>query len=130
MLYGPYQFLYAFPIVITLVLIIPLKRKNTTYKYYIVTFLIVCALTALTEYITWNIHYYLYGVSLWNYGDTFTCTYKAVCFIPTTLFGILGFLAIVFINPLIEKFEKKIPIVLTIITLIIVLVDIMFTYII
>lgn len=105
LLYGPYQPLYGAGILMAIIINDLLIEKLNTKKLYknIILLFIAILTTALSEGVTGFGYDYLTGISLWNYGSTFTCTYKYVCLIPTSLFGIGSFLVIKFFHPYIKN---------------------------
>ena len=123
-LIGPYQPLYGAGIVMAIMVYdFIIKKYIINNKIRILSLLFAAIITtAISEAITGFGFELLYGHSLWDYNLFFTCELNYICVIPTSLFGILSFLAIILIHPYVEKielmFSKKISLVLFIIFII------------
>ncbi len=109
-LLGPYQPLYGAGILMAIILYDFVLEKHISNKKLRTLALLVTAIitTGISEAVTGFGYEFLYGISLWDYNLFFTCNLKYICVIPTSLFGILSFLAIYFIHPYIKMFEKTI----------------------
>mgnify|MGYP000867137730 CR=1 FL=1 len=107
---GPYQPLYGVGIILAVILydLFISKLEHPLLKY---SLLIVVAIitTAFSEFIHGEGFEFFQGYNLWNYNDTFTCNYPYVCVLPTSLFGILSDLSIIFIHPIIKKLIDNMP---------------------
>ncbi len=106
-LIGPYQPLYGTGIVLAiLVYDFLIKRYIGNKKLRILSLLITAVITTgVSEAVTGFGYEFLYDKSLWDYNLFFTCDLKYICVIPTSLFGVLSFLAIILIHPYIERIE-------------------------
>ena len=105
-LIGPYQPLYGSGILLTIIFydIFYQSVKNIRVIYKDITLIIVAIIfTGLVEAITGYGFEYLYGVHLWNYGEFFPCSLEYVCVYTTTLFGILSFLVVRYLHPLLKR---------------------------
>ncbi len=105
LLIGPYQPLYGFGVLLTIIfyntVYVKIRRIKDIYKEII---LIVMAIifTGVVEGITgWGFEF-LYNKHLWDYTSTFPCKYAYVCYLPTSLFGIIGYLVVKYLHPLIH----------------------------
>ena len=109
-LLGPYQPLYGAGILMAIIVYDFVLEKHISNKKLRTLALLVTAIitTGISEAVTGFGYELLYGTSLWDYNLFFTCNLKYICVIPTSLFGILSFLAIYFIHPYIKMFEKAI----------------------
>lgn len=109
-LVGPYQPLYGVGILLAVIFydfyLKDMKRKLPRYLSLII---IAILTTGLSEFLHGEGYELFKGTQLWDYGQTFTCSYPYVCALPTSLFGVLSALAIVFIHPLIDKLVSKMP---------------------
>jgi len=96
----PLQPLYGVGIVLAILIndffISKLKMNNIIKNLLLLVVAIMT--TALSEAVTGFGYYYITEISLWDYGEFFTCTYKYVCVIPTSLFGLISFLSIKFFH--------------------------------
>ena len=129
-LIGPYQPLYGSGVVMAIIIydfIISKKIDNNIIRSLVLLFTAILT-TALSEAITGLGYEFLYGIVLWNYGEFFSCSFPYVCYIPTTLFGIGSYLAIVFLHPKIKKYTNLVPDYLAFIVLIIFSLDVIITF--
>jgi uncharacterized membrane protein len=106
-LIGPYQPLYGAGIVMAIIIYdLVIKRYIGNRKLQVITLLVTSVVTTgISEAVTGYGYEFLYDYSLWDYNLFFTCNLKYVCVIPTSLFGVLSFLVIVFIHPYINNVE-------------------------
>ncbi|AIO19498.1 hypothetical protein KQ51_01622 [Candidatus Izimaplasma bacterium HR1] len=129
-LIGPYQPLYGFGLLLTIIFFENVYRKIKGIKdiYKEIIFIAVAILaTGLVEAITGFGFEYLYGIHLWDYSDTFPCSIQYVCIYPTTIFGILSYLVIKYIHPLISRHIERVSNVLFYTIFVIFITDIIFT---
>lgn len=110
-LVGPYQPLYGVGILLALIFYdLYLKDMSRKFPKYLSIIIISIFTTAFSEWIHGEGFEYFQGYALWDYGLTFPmCEYPYVCVLPTTLFGVLSGLTIIFIHPFIEKMINGIP---------------------
>ena len=110
-LIGPYQPLYGSGVVLAIVIYEFFISKKITNKALLNIGLLITAIitTGISEAVTGYGYEYLYGVSLWDYGEFLPCQLKYVCIYPTTLFGIGSYLIIKYFHPFIESYVKVIP---------------------
>lgn len=129
-LIGPYQPLYGSGILLAiLVKDFVIDRHLTNHFVKLFLLLIVTIFTtALVESITGYGFDFLFNEMLWDYREFFTCTSPYVCFIPTSIFGILSFLAIKYLHPIIESIEVIIPKYVSLLLFIIFILDIIYTF--
>jgi uncharacterized membrane protein len=107
---GPYQPLYGVGIILAVIIydLILSKVDNNVIRY---SLLIVVAIitTGFSEFIHGEGYELFQGRQLWDYNQTFTCSYAYVCVVPTSLFGFLSALSILFIHPFIKKLVENMP---------------------
>ncbi len=110
-LIGPYQPLYGSGIVMAIIIYDYLISKKVSNKLMKKVFLLIVAIitTAIAEATTGFGYEYLYNVTLWNYGEFFSCKIPYVCIIPTSLFGIGSYFVISYFHPLVKQLEKALP---------------------
>lgn len=132
-LFGPWQPLYGAGILGALIIydLFLYKIEHTFIKYSLLL-LVSIITTGLSEAITGYGYEFLYGSGLWDYGMTFTCNLEYVCALPTSMFGVMSFMVILFIHPyiksLIDGLQKHIFILIFRFLLLIFLVDIIYTF--
>ena len=129
-LIGPYQPLYGSGIVMAILIYDFFISKKITNKVLMNVTLAITAIvtTAIAEAVTGYGYEYLYGISLWNYGEFLPCNLLYVCWIPTSMFGIGSYLVIKYIHPFVESYIKIIPDYVTYILMFIFGVDIIITF--
>ena len=129
-LIGPYQPLYGSGLLITIIFFETvykrLKGLQDIYKEIILIIVAILA-TGLVEAITGFGFEYLYGVHLWDYRDTFPCSIEYVCLIPTTLFGIISYLVVKYLHPLLKPSLDRVNNILYYIILVIFIIDVVYT---
>ena len=105
LLYGPYQPIYGAGVVGAIIINdLYIKKLNLKSIYKDIILLITAIITtAISEAVTGFGYDYLYGISLWNYDEFFTCSYKYVCLVPTSLFGVGSFLVIKYFHQYIKN---------------------------
>ena len=109
-LIGPYQPLYGAGILMAIIIYdLYLVRINNKLLKYILLLLVSIVTTGISEAVTGYGYEFLYGSGLWDYGATFTCKLEYICVLPTSMFGVLSFLVVVFIHPSVRKIYKSIP---------------------
>jgi uncharacterized membrane protein len=106
-LIGPYQPLYGIGILLSIIVHdFILKKYINNKKVRTFSLLVITIITTgISEAVSGFGYEYLYDVSLWDYNLYFTCNLKYVCIIPTSLFGILSFFAIIILHPYIKTLE-------------------------
>lgn len=130
-LIGFYQPLYGAGILMAILLYDFVLEKYIGNKLYRMFALLITTIitTGISEAVVGFGYDYLYGVSLWDYNLYFSCNLKYVCLIPTTLFGILSFTAIILVHPYIKTIEKMVPKTVATILFVIFIIDIIVTFI-
>lgn len=108
-LIGPYQPLYGFGVVLLIIIYNVWISKTKGITYWTLLIIIGIATTALSEFVSGESYKLLTGITLWDYGYTFTCSYPFVCIIPTSLFGIISALTVKYLHPFIDSFLNLIP---------------------
>jgi uncharacterized membrane protein len=110
-LIGPYQPLYGVGILLAIMMYDFVLKKYISNKKMRVLSLLVTAIitTGISEAVVGFGYEFLYDTSLWDYNLFFTCNLKYVCVIPTSLFGILSFFAIILLHPYIKLLELMVP---------------------
>jgi len=129
-LIGPYQPLYGSGVLLTIIF------YNTVYKrlhnikdiYKEIVFIFMAIFfTGLVEAVTgWGFQI-IFNIRLWDYGETFPCSLRYICFIPTTLFGIISYLVVKYLQPHIHFHIERTSHVLFYILFIIFASDILYT---
>ena len=129
-LIGPYQPLYGAGILMAiLVYDFVLKKYINNKQLRIFTLLITAIITTgISEAVSGYGYEYLYGSSLWNYDLFFTCDLKYMCILPTSLFGILSFLAIYFLHPYIKNIQLIVSKKMAVILFVLFVIDIIVTF--
>lgn len=130
-LIGPYQPLYGSGILLTIIFYDIFYKKLINVKpIYKDIGLIFAAIifTGIAEAVTGYGYEYLYNVHLWNYGEFFPCTLRYVCIYTTSLFGILGYLVVRYLHPLIKRHLVSVHNYLYYTILLIFIIDIIITF--
>jgi uncharacterized membrane protein len=131
-LVGPYQPMYGFGVVFTLVFYEYFKarlHKISPFLRFLLLWGVATLFTGVSEYISGTLYEAFYGAILWDYGQTFSvCTNPYVCFLPTSIFGLLALFTVVYIDPFIQMFQTRIPKTLTYIFVGIFVFDYIYTY--
>lgn len=105
-LIGPYQPLYGFGILFTIIVYDFFYKQLINFKpIYKELCLLITAIffTGLAEAITGYGFEYLFGVYLWNYGEFFPCKLEYICIYTTPLFGVLSYLVVRYIHPIFKR---------------------------
>jgi len=110
-LVGPYQPLYGSGVVLTILFgefVLPKIKASTTIKTIV---FIVAAIffTALSEATTGYSYQWLTGIHLWDYGQFFPCSLEYICVIPTSLFGVLSYLVVKYLHPIVKRYLDVTP---------------------
>ena len=129
-LIGPYQPLYGAGILLAIIVYDFVLKKYINNKKIRVLSLLVTAIitTGISEAVAGFGYEYLYDTSLWDYNLFFTCNLKYVCIIPTSLFGILSFFAIILLHPSIKSLQLMVPKYIGHILFILFVIDIIVTF--
>ncbi len=124
------QPMYGVGVVLTLIGYEIIKERiDKTFFIVLLTIVFGVLFTGLSEWISGIGYEYLYNDILWDYGMTFpSCTYPYVCFIPTTIFGIISAFTVLYIHPHIDAFARMIPKWFKIAIVVIVGIDFLWTY--
>lgn len=107
----PVQPMYGLGVVLAVVIFRHMKRFPINRGWQVALLFPVAILTtAFSEWISGEGYELLSGRTLWDYGQTFAmCDYPYVCIFPTTLFGILSALTVLFIHPSVERLGARLP---------------------
>lgn len=109
-LIGPYQPLYGAGILMAIIVYdLLLKRIPNMFIRYGLLLVVSIITTGISEATTGYGFEYFYNISLWDYNLFFSCPSQYVCIVPTSIFGVISFLVIVFIHPFIKGFVNSIP---------------------
>ena len=132
-MFGPWQPLYGAGILMAIIIYdFFLKGIDNKLLKYGLLLIVSILTTGLSEAVNGYGYEFFTGVTLWDYNLFFTCSIPYVCLIPSSLFGFLSFLVIIFIHPFIRKLINTIPrfgfIWLFRITFIVFMVDAVFTF--
>lgn len=128
-LVGPYQPLYGNGVVLTILFFefaFP-KMKGNAWLRHGIFILVAIAATALSEASTGIFYEAITGFKLWDYNQTFTCSYPYVCALPTSLFGVLSYAVVYWLHPYIKPYLDKVPYWVYYTVLVIVTVDVIYT---
>lgn len=129
-LWGPIQPMYGAGVVIT-ILVYNLFIKKITKGFFLknVLLLIVAILaTAVAESVSGVGYELITGTVLWDYNDTFACSWSYVCWLPTALFGFGSFLVVKYVHPFIVIFVKLIPKFVQRLFILLLIIDVIYTY--
>ncbi|MFP4286163.1 MAG: putative ABC transporter permease [Candidatus Izemoplasmataceae bacterium] len=131
-LVGPYQPMYGLGVVLTLVFYKHFKHIFSTLHplvSFLLFWVIATLFTGLSEFASGSLYEAFYGDRLWDYQSTFTiCNQPYVCFLPTSIFGLLALFTVIYIDPFVQRFQAKIPKTLTVILILIFIIDYIYTY--
>lgn len=129
-LYGPYQPLYGNGVVLLVLFAEYVYPKIKGHKALRLSIYVVAAIvfTALSEASTGYFFEWLTGIHLWNYGQTFPCQLEYVCWLPTSLFGILSFFVVYYLHPIFKKWLDQTPHYLAFMFFLIFIIDIIWTF--
>lgn len=107
----PVQPMYGLGVVLAVVIFRQMERFPIKRMWRVALLFPVAILTtAFSEWISGEGYELLNDRTLWDYGQTFAmCNYPYVCILPTSLFGILSALAVLFIHPTVEKLSARLP---------------------
>ncbi|MFW6298571.1 MAG: putative ABC transporter permease [Bacillota bacterium] len=107
----PLQPMYGIGVVIAIIFFGQIKRFPINYHVQVgLLFPVAILSTALSEWVSGEGYLWLHGSRLWDYGHTFPmCDYPFVCWLPTTLFGLLSALTVLYVHPSLERFFSKWP---------------------
>ncbi len=110
-LIGPYQPLYGSGILLTIIFYEfmenKLRNKKDIYKDTILIFAAIF-FTGLVEAITGYGFEFIFGLKLWDYGEFFPCSLEYVCVYTTSLFGILSYLVVKYLHPLLKRHLERV----------------------
>jgi uncharacterized membrane protein len=126
----PVQPMYGLGVVAAILIYRVIERTRIQRGIKIGMLMVVAIITtALSEAISGELYEWLYATTLWDYGDTFSfCTYPYVCVLPTSLFGVLSGLTVLFVHPFIKVHVKGLPRVFIITVITLVVLDFVYTY--
>lgn len=128
--YGPYTLVYGFGVLLSILVYELIKKKMVKLNKYLrlfLYFLIFTILLTAIEYIGGHILKLVFDIDMWNYTSHAFHIGKYICLELAIIWGILGTINIYFLYPLIKKLSLKVPKWLTIISLIVFVIDVIFT---
>jgi uncharacterized membrane protein len=110
-LIGPYQPLYGSGVVLTILFydLVIARKKYKTGGSYFVLLLAAIFFTGVVEMIAGEFLEYLTGIVYWDYGLFFNCTYPYTCFVPTSIFGLLSMLVVLYVHPYVKNLRSLLP---------------------
>lgn len=109
-LIGPYQPLYGAGVLMAIIVYdFVIKHIGNKYLKYFLLLITAIITTAISEAVTGYGMEYFFDSSLWNYQDYFPYSLQYVGWIPTSLFGVLSFLVIVFVHPFVRTGINMMP---------------------
>ena len=128
LIYGPFNPIYG----LGAALIILFLAKKGKKRSFIKTFLYVCLISGITEYLFSFIFDFFFGIKFWDYSNDFLNINGRVTLIYILGWGILGTVLVKWIYPFLSKWIEKIPYylgqTLYIIFLSLIIVDMFLTY--
>ncbi len=129
-LYGPFQLMYGFGVVWSVVAYHTLKKLRLNRYLFWPLFLFLSIFgVGLSEYISGVMHEAIYGIVFWDYSKVFTvCHHPYVCILPTSIFGLLTVLTVILVHPFLERIILRIPKVVIGFSLVGMLINIVVTY--
>jgi len=130
-LFLPIQPMYGIGVVLTLIFYNAVLKHRTINHYLkaLLLWMSATVFTMISELSSGVLYHRLYGVLLWDYRDTFpVCSLPYICFIPTPIFGVLAAMSVLFIHPWIESFTKLLPKWVIFVTIGVVFIDYIYTY--
>ncbi|MDY5931192.1 MAG: hypothetical protein SPJ34_04085 [Candidatus Ornithospirochaeta sp.] len=102
-LYGPYLPIYGCGALVIKICLLPL------FDHPLLVFLFGMILTSAIEYVTsWGLEK-LFSVKLWDYSKKKVNINGRVCLLNSTLFGLLGLVAVYLVEPRLNAFINAIP---------------------
>lgn len=127
-LYGPWTFIYGIAIFFIMFLNRFLKRFNIPKWLEVVIFYIVtCIIMTLIEFTGGMLIEKIFHVVYWDYTNMKFNYGHYICLEVSLFWGLFATLVNYKLTPLIENFEKKIPLYVTIILVILFIIDIIVT---
>lgn len=129
-LYGPFQLMYGFGVVLSLIAYHSLKKLRLANYLFWPLFLSLSIIgVGLSEYISGTMHEAIYGIVFWDYSKIFIiCQQPYICILPTSIFGLLAVLTVVLFHPYLKKITDLIPNMVIIFSLIAMVLNIVITY--
>ncbi len=128
-LFGPYQGLYGVPVLVTIYLYeFHIKRIDNKYVKELLFVGTAVLFTYVSEYVTGTGYEYLTGRHLWNYSDFLPCKGIYTCYLPSTLFGIVSYLIVKYLHPLVKGWFDEVKNNLIYLILVIYLIDAIITF--
>jgi uncharacterized membrane protein len=111
-LYGPYQPMYGLGVILTLIFYHYISKRTNIAFPLKATLVILAAIvfTGISEFVSGTLYEMAYDKQLWDYRASFSlCSHPYICIIPTSLFGILSAITVVYIHPIIAMASRAIP---------------------
>ena len=102
-LYGPYLPIYGFG---ALLVLVPLMFFET---HPVLVFIIAFFLTSALEYVTSFLLEKIFQTQLWDSSKKFANIHGRVCLQNSTLFGLMGLVAVYWVHPFVVSFVSGIP---------------------
>ena len=128
-LYGPYTPIYGIGAIITIVISNKIfkKLKTNQFKETLIIFIILTITLTLIELLGGILIEKLFHITMWNYKHFTLNIGKYISIEMALTWGLISIFVIYFVKPLIDKLEKHIPKILTIILSILFLIDVIIT---
>ncbi len=125
-LFGPVQPMYA----VGMMGAVWASEHIKTGRFRVVRmFLVAYAFTASSEWLSGMGYRYLTGRNLWDYRSTFAlCQGPYTCWLPTSIFAGLALSFAFFMAPRLARLEKRVPLVLKTLFVVLFIIDIFVTY--
>lgn len=109
--YGLLELFVSIIAIVIYYLFLNMKKKRKKINVTpLMVFILIFIIATLVEYISHFALDKLAGIMLWDYSKDFLNINKRICFDASRNFAILGTFAIYVIQPLVDKFTKKLSI--------------------
>lgn len=128
-LYGPWTPVYGFGAILTLTIAKKIFKNINQSRFVktLITFVILTIVLTIIEWIGGILIENLFHETLWNYKNYKYNIGKYISLEMSLVWGIVSILVIYFIKPLVDKLEKRVPKVITIILTILFIIDLITT---
>ena len=127
-LYGPWTFIYGFAI-FTMMFLNKLIDRIKTNKWFkiLIFFLVSCILMSVIEFLGGFIIEKLFHVVYWDYTSMRFNLGHYICLEAAIFWGLFATIVNYLLRPILEKFAKKIPKLVTLVFIVLFIIDIVAT---
>jgi len=127
-LYGPWTFIYGFAI-FTMMFLNKLIDRIKTNKWFkiLIFFLVSCILMSVIEFLGGFIIEKLFHVVYWDYTSMRFNLGHYICLEAAIFWGFFATIVNYLLRPILEKFAKKIPKLVTLVFIVLFIIDIVAT---